>query len=122
MRDQFPEIVERSRTSSGLLSMTQPGEKNGLFVIAKNGNLYICVISDGLGWEHVSVSLNRRRTPTWEEMCWIKNLFFKESETVIQYHPAKENYVNCHPYCLHLWRPLKAQMPCPDSLMVGPKL
>ncbi|TXH71415.1 MAG: hypothetical protein E6Q83_03625 [Thiothrix sp.] len=44
------------------------------------------------GWEHVSVSLGNR-CPTWDE-----------EDMVIQFHPAKSEYVNLHPHALHLWR------------------
>ncbi|MGB7549888.1 MAG: hypothetical protein WBM14_19305 [Terracidiphilus sp.] len=67
------------------------------------GNLCV-IISDIGGWDHVSVH-GPNRCPTWEEMCKIKELFFKDDETVMQLHPAKSNYINCHPYTLHLWRP-----------------
>lgn len=61
------------------------------------------IVSDGMGWDHVSVSLPKR-TPTWEEMCYVKDLFFDPDETVVQFHPSVEHYVNLHPNCLHLWR------------------
>ncbi len=61
------------------------------------------VFSWGRGWEHVSVSYPNR-CPTWEEMCRVKNIFWNENECVIEYHPPKSDYVNNHPYCLHLWR------------------
>ena len=61
------------------------------------------VFSNGGGWEHVSVSYPNR-TPTWDEMCRVKDIFFDEEECVVQYHPPRSEYVNFHPYCLHLWR------------------
>lgn len=61
------------------------------------------IASDGDGWEHVSVSLPNR-CPTWDEMTFIKSLFWDDTDLVIQYHPPKSNHVNIHPYCLHLWR------------------
>lgn len=61
------------------------------------------VWSFGGGWEHVSVSY-RRRTPTWDEMCKVKEMFWNDEETVVQYHPKKSEYKNFHQYCLHLWR------------------
>jgi hypothetical protein len=61
------------------------------------------VWSFGGGWEHVSVSY-RRRTPTWDEMCKVKEMFWNENETVVQYHPKKSEYKNLHEHCLHLWR------------------
>lgn len=55
------------------------------------------------GWEHVSVSLPRR-CPTWDEMCLIKDIFWDEEECVVQFHPPRSQYVDTHPYCLHLWK------------------
>lgn len=57
------------------------------------------------GWEHVSMELYARRLPTWEEMCFIKNIFWEDEEEVIQIHPKKSEYVNMTE-ALHLWRPV----------------
>jgi hypothetical protein len=73
-----------------------------------------------MGWEHVSVS-TRRRAPNWQEMCFIKALFWDEEEVVVQFHPKKSEYVNFAKTCLHLWRPLNAHIPTPPSIMVGPR-
>lgn len=78
--------------------------------------------SYGGGWEHVSVSpFKKHITPSWDDMCKIKDMFFEEEETVVQYHPSKSEYVNNMPNCLHLWRPLVDVMPTPPSIMVGIK-
>lgn len=92
---------------------------NGLFMLPKK---LVAMASDGAGWDHVSVSFGRdaTRCPTWEEMCYVKGLFFKDDEVVIQYHPAKEASINCHEYCLHMWRPQEVELPLPDPIMVGP--
>ncbi len=84
-------------------------EKGGVRVIASYGD----------GWEHVSVSL-QRRCPTWDEMCMVKDFFWGEEDTVIQYHPAKSEYINFHPFCLHLWRQMDTEIACPPKYMVGP--
>ena len=119
MRNNFPDIVEKSRKQNPLYPPTVEGEKNGYFEISHKGNIYIVIISDGEGWDHVSVSiLRKKRCPTWEEMCWLKDLFFDETELVVQYHPPKSDHVNMHPYCLHLWR-FQGDMPKPDKIMVG---
>ncbi len=102
---------------------------NGMFVIPHpkiSGYFYQCVMSDGHGWEHVSVTLKSKerkidRCPTWAEMCYVKEIFWDDEEEVMQLHPKKSDYVNFHPYCLHLWRPKDAAIPIPDSLMVGIK-
>lgn len=80
------------------------------------------VKSNGGGWEHVSISpFKRSYTPTWDEMCKLKDMFFCSDETVVQYHPAKNEYVNNLPNCLHLWRPINEKMPAPPSIFVGVK-
>lgn len=78
------------------------------------------IASWGEQWDHVSVS-HPSRIPTWEEMCWIKSLFFEPDEAVMQLHPPQSEYVNNHPRCLHLWRPHNATIPLPPTIMVGIK-
>lgn len=88
--------------------------KSGAFNIYVNGKSFFVIASSDGGWEHVSVSpKNQKRCPTWDEMCAIKDMFFEEEEAVMQLHPAKSEYVNIHPYCLHLWRPLEREIPMP---------
>lgn len=79
------------------------------------------IVSDGRGWEHVSVSVpNARRCPTWTEMCFVKDLFWDPEELVVQYHPRKSEYVKCHPFVLHLWRPEIAYIISPPTELIGP--
>lgn len=78
------------------------------------------IASWGSGWDHVSVSL-QDRCPIWEEMCWIKRQFFDPSECVMQLHPQEADYVNNHPFCLHMWKPQSEAIPTPPSWMVGTK-
>lgn len=94
-------------------------ERNGAFVIKLPHQQSIKVIaSDGMGWEHVSVS-RKDRVPSWDEMCRVKNLFWDIEDCVIQFHPPLSNYINNHPNCLHLWRPIGFDLPMPDALLVG---
>lgn len=76
------------------------------------------IMSWGAGWEHCSVSMPHR-CPSWEQMCVMKELFWKDEETCFELHPAKKDYINHHPYCLHIWRPIDKQIPLPPSIMVG---
>lgn len=91
---------------------------NGCFRFSYGGDLFTVIASDGAGWEHVSVSLTYR-TPKWTEMCYIKNLFWDDEDCVVQYHPPRSDYVNNHPYCLHLWRQINKDFPIPPSILVG---
>jgi hypothetical protein len=79
----------------------------------------MAVCSDKAGWEHVSVS-GQTACPTWEQMCRVKSLFWRPEEAVVQYHPAESEYVNLHPFCLHLWKPTNSLLPTPPAWMVGP--
>jgi hypothetical protein len=81
------------------------GTNRGAAVFRRHGVLLRVIFSDELGWDHVSVSLDQHRCPTWDEMCWIKEQFFEEEEFAIQFHPRKSEYVNKHEHVLHLWRP-----------------
>lgn len=82
------------------------------------------IASDGsgsdIGWEHVSVSCPDR-CPTWDEMCFVKDVFWGEDEAVIQFHPPKSEYVNNHRYCLHLWKKIDEDFPLPPRQAVGIK-
>jgi hypothetical protein len=52
--------------------------------------------SFGGGWEHVSVCPYKKRiTPSWDDMCIIKDIFFNDDECVVQYHPPKSEYAGC---------------------------
>lgn len=92
-------------------------ESNGAFRISIKGKTYIMIASNSGGWEHVSIS-HEYKIPTWEVMCMLKDLFFEESETVMQLHPAQSDYVNIHNNCLHLWRPIDKEIPMPPKEFV----
>lgn len=79
----------------------------------------IVVASADEGWEHVSVS-RVNRTPTWGEMDQIKQLFWDDEDAVMQLHPPRSTWVDHHPHCLHLWRPMAAAIPLPPPIFVGP--
>ena len=91
---------------------------NGAFLISLSRELH-AVASDGGGWEHVSISAENG-PPTWAEMCEVKALFWDDDDCVVQYHPPKRDYVNYHPNCLHLWRPVGVEIPRPPIIFVGP--
>lgn len=111
--------TERRRIRKGPMASDSSYGCNGAFILTRKLVEIHVVISDGSGWDHVSTSC-RDRCPKWEEMCWIKDLFFLPEDAVIQYHPSESTYINYHPHCLHLWRPQHADLPIPPTWMVGP--
>lgn len=65
---------------------------------------------NGITWEHVSVSL-KNRLPTWQELMFIKMLFWDPEDEVLQFFPPQSEYINVHKNCLHLWRPINVDLP-----------
>lgn len=101
---------------------------NGAFVLASpiGGRMIMIIASDGSHWaeeglegqpwEHVSVHVEQGShtlTPTWLEMCAVKDLFWEPEDCVIEFHPPKSCYVNTHTHTLHLWRPTQTEIPLP---------
>jgi hypothetical protein len=121
MRSIIPSKLEEGRVREGRMASTSDyGTTGAFFVTGPKGVVLKIVSSDGEGWEHVSVS-TEHRTPNWAEMCFVKDLFWSEDECVVQFHPPKSQYINCHPYCLHLWKPRGITLPQPPSILVGPR-
>jgi hypothetical protein len=124
VREKPRERLEAARFRFGPYASTT-GDLYGCFrLVGPNGRKLI-IMSSGTGpeadgWEHVSVSIEGR-TPNWLEMCLVKDMFWADDECVVQYHPAKSEYVNYHPHCLHLWKPIGVDLPTPPRGMVGPK-
>ena len=119
----------RIRKGAGNLNSTDTDGMNGCFVIPfmeENGKQHRlgCVASDGLGWEHVSVTdqtspRSHLICPSWEMMCRVKRAFWDDEETVIEYHVPMSEWINTHPGCLHLWKPIGVELPRPPGLLVG---
>lgn len=105
------------------LLISKMTENGGCGEIFKFSKRFCSVIwSNGGGWEHVSIAPYKRSyVPSWADMCNLKNMFFKNDEVAVQYHPAKDEYVNNVSNCLHLWRPINTKLPTPPPILVGIK-
>lgn len=71
--------------------------QDGLSVIVTGG-----LHSDGRKWLHFSVA-RPDRLPTWDDLKETKRLFLGPERKAIQVIPKDSQYVNIHPYCLHLF-------------------
>jgi hypothetical protein len=102
------------------VQLVQIGEDGGSFFVRLDNtwdwDLRV-VASNGMGWDHVSVS-RIDRIPTWEEMEFVKRLFFEDNEIAMQLHVPASDHINIHPYCLHLWRPQNKEIPMPHRIQV----
>lgn len=120
MRPNPGGFLEKCRVTWGRLATDSSNGNNGVFIIpTDHGPNMNVVASDGMGWEHVSVDAGKR-CPTWEEMCFVKDLFWAPDEMVIQYHPREAEYVDLHPTTLHMWKPVGVDLPAPPTILVGP--
>lgn len=127
---KFPETFRVQRTGYPYCGYGAPC---GFFIIPDGSDHLLCIATNGRieegqkepVWEHVSVSVRNRRDvqlsrcPTWQQMCRVKEAFWGEDETVMQLHPPVVDYVNQHPFCLHLWRPGNEAIPRPPAMFVG---
>jgi hypothetical protein len=96
------------------------GDNFGWFEIpspCQNITLFTMAAPSDSEWQHVSVS-TKHRPPNWQEMCFIKDLFWDEEDVVVQFHPKKSQYINNAKNCLHLWKYSK-DFPTPPSILVG---
>src|SRR5690348_8904636 len=99
--------LDKHRLREGFYGNSEDKCSYGCFIYEGHGYNYK-IISSGDNnphseWEHVSVSKTRGKNwylPTWEDMCFVKQLFWDEEETVLQFHPKKSEYVNKHPCVL----------------------
>lgn len=93
-------------------------EQNGAFKVPGPCGMMLRVIaSSGYGWEHVSVS-TRKRMPNWTEMEWVKRRTLGDV-VAYQLHLPESQHINVHRFCLHIWRPLTAEIPLPPNWMVA---
>ncbi len=121
MRTALPAKLEEGRVRHGQFASKPAWGPYGAFFVHGPCGCELKIIGSGAdetGWEHVSVS-TPRRSPNWQEMSFVKDLFWEPEECVMQLHPPRSEYVNNHAHCLHMWRPTKAEIPLPPSILVG---
>ena len=120
-------VPNKFRYHKGPMASEDDARNNGAFILpALVADRHLIIIaSDGMDWEHVSVHIalnsGKTRIRTWEEMCQVKNLFWDSEDAVMQLHPPQSTWVNNHRTTLHLWRPLKVDIPLPPEVCVGYK-
>jgi hypothetical protein len=125
---QVPEKYRITKHSiKSFITSKEKNGNNGFFEIPLSHNsVAFIVASCGSGWEHLSAHISafdgrvhRDRTPTWAEMCKLKDLFWTADDWCMQYHPPESEYVNNHKHTLHIWRPVGISFPTPPSVLVG---
>lgn len=112
--------IEEIRNTRNLFieAETDNDGMGGHYYDAVSGKNLNFIFSYQMGWEHLSVSMPSR-TPSWDQMCRMKDIFWNQDEACVQYHPKEEDYVNMHKHCLHIWRPTEEHLPTPPHILVG---
>lgn len=111
--------AEPHRLHSKNLPVQHYGDPYGAFLIpGPCGRDLKCIVSSDLGWDHVSISLENR-CPNWQEMEFIKRVFFKDDEWAMQLHAPPSKHISVHPYCLHIWRPHDKEIPIPPPEFIA---
>lgn len=121
MRSKPSQFLESHRVDSGPLSSDSSYGNNGAFELTYNDVLLVIIASSDGVWDHVSVHTVGRdgsQTPTWDEMDYVRKLFFRGDEWVIQYHAPVNKHIENHPDVLHMWRPQRETIPVPPAWMV----
>lgn len=111
--------ANRWRIRKGKFASTEVDGWNGHFLVPLEGELWLVIISDGLGFKHLSVTNAQKKIlPGWNILTRLKDLFYGDDEWAVVYFPAKEEYIDDHPYCHHLWCPLNDLLPKPSIVLV----
>lgn len=125
MRDLTEPAVDQHRRTDFELSIYGGNDNpagEGVFLLHHRGRWFFCIVSTGDGWDHVSVSVRRNLgpggLPGWYDLEYVRRVFFKDDETVMQLHVPSEEHIS-HGEVLHLWRPQLEQIPKPPAIMVG---
>ena len=108
-------VIKKDMSDKGLIAF------GGSYFDRINNKWLNFIFSYQMGWEHLSVSMPSK-TPSWDQMCMMKEIFWDDEEEAFEYHPKKSEYVNIHPHCLHIWRPVvsDAIKPYVEQGMVTP--
>jgi len=115
--------IEPFRVIRGAFATNKAHGNNGHFFIPYNSKYLLCIVSDGAGWEHVSFRIvNKKNTRSWigdyRAMKFVKEMFWEDTECVVQYFPPKKDHINMHDNVLHLWKPTDQELPMPKKVMV----
>jgi hypothetical protein len=73
---------------------------------AREGTLTVMAGTEPDGF-HLSIS-HPRRYPTWDEISEARDRFTPPEKTMVMLMPPREQWVNVHQNCFHLWE----QLPC----------
>lgn len=105
--------AESYRIRHGRLGSDDSFDSNGYFLVPYKEEFLLCLISDSGGWDHVNISLPAR-TPNWEEIEFVRDIFFDAQDIVVIYSPPRLFPYVTNPFHIHMWRRQGHQFPIPN--------
>ena len=95
---------------------------NAAFYRRQDGMTVISEVAvyDKRMWLHVSCAF-ADQLPSWTDLREVKTVFCGPKRLALSILPSEAEYVNIHPYVLHLWCPLDHD-PIPDFRKFSPEL
>lgn len=131
MRTIFPASLNARRVKEGPLKSSDTFGFCGAFYIPScfPGVMLGVIASDGSDWvktglpppifEHASVRvINEQRLPTWNEMDYVKKIFWSDDEVVAQLHVNDERKVQHRTDVLHLWKQIGQDYSLPPGICI----
>lgn len=99
-------VGDNTKSNDGFFTFPQEGKKAGHYFLVRS------TVTPG-GWRFVGVYVipHEGRSPTWEEMNYIKRQFWEPDDIVAMYHPGQHTYIADNKYWLHLWDHPRMTMP-----------
>lgn len=73
----------------------------------------VSIMENGDEWIHVSVA-RHDRLPSWIEIAKVKSEFIGDDREAFHMIPKKEDHVNLHRYCIHIWSSEKTKANLPN--------
>lgn len=70
----------------------------------------VVTVSKDAGKWHLSIS-RKDRLPNYDEIKYARYAYLPEDIVVAQLFPPKEDLVNLHQFCLHLWELVPEELP-----------
>ena len=107
-------ITEVGYKEDGYFFIPPVNSKGAAF---EKGGKYLCKATLVDGWRVVAVNVPAEgRSPTWEELHWVKKFFFDEDDVTVLFQPGKSTYVGDATYWIHFFFPENADVSHPPFL------
>lgn len=82
---------------------------------------FLCRATLVAGWRVLAVNVpSERRSPTWEELHWVKKFFFDKDDVTVLYQPGQSTYMGDNTFWLHIFYPEKPETITPPFLRQYP--